>query len=277
MIHYLLYLLLPLAYINQALKCSKWEKRLGARRGCGGLVISSTYAEGFTFRKQRRYLNLLISFNRCPIMDVICSMPYYFVPFHKSQSRFWIESKMLLLLLLRKLASWQNFGRTGHIGGKDQGSVRGRHTCGILVCLFTTCIRTSTQCWERWWCYVLASRLPDWCVPGCLFDRKGFFSSPDYCWFCSDIHAITLSHWYFLVNIFLCKTNNSYSSEGRYMEIYNDPAMSLVRYSGFFSLENIHSLIEEYFQLSDLCYLSVRNSDALFSNAKVISLSMHHW
>ena len=60
------------------------------------------------------------------------------------------------------------------------------------------------------------------------------------------------------------------------MEIYNDPAMSLVRYSGFFSLENIHSLIEEYFQLSDLCYLSVRNSDALFSNAKVISFSMHH-
>jgi len=60
------------------------------------------------------------------------------------------------------------------------------------------------------------------------------------------------------------------------MEIYNDPAMSLIRYSGFFSSENIHSLIEEYFQPSDLCYLYVRNSDALFINAKVISLSLHH-
>jgi hypothetical protein len=73
-------------------------------------------------------------------------------------------------------------------------------------------------------------------------------------------NSVTDISWF----IFLCKTNNSYSSEGRYREFYNDPAMSLIRYSSFLFLDNLRSVIEEYFQLPGLCYLSVRNSDVIF-------------
>jgi hypothetical protein len=93
---------------------------------------------------------------------MICAVLFiYYVPFLSLKHDFKQKVKMLLLILLRKLASWEKFGRAGHIGRKDQGSISGRHTCGILVGIFITCIRTGTQCRERWRCYVLAARLSD--------------------------------------------------------------------------------------------------------------------
>ncbi|XP_039795909.1 glycine oxidase-like isoform X1 [Panicum virgatum] len=137
-----------LGWMRTALKCSKWEKRLGARRGSGGLVISSTYAEGFTFRKQRRLLVGRTSEELATLEERT-----------KVLSEAGIHAEFLSASSLHALEPALSVE-------KDGGAMFLPQDCQI-----------------------------------------------------DAFQAVSLIE----------KTNNSYSSEGRYMEIYNDPAMSLIR------------------------------------------------